>query len=293
MSLHSASRPAAPNVSAAHVRNLSGAGDRPEERYVIRGGEGGYERLALLARTRWPDTAALLARAGLMPGMRCIDLGCGGGHVTLEIARLVAPDGSVVGVDIDEIKLGLARQAAAAAGLANVEFRQQSVQEWDEPASYDAVYSRFLLQHLSQPVDTLGRMWAAVRPRGVLIVEEADFDGWCCDPANEGFDFFVRTYGEALRRRGGDPACGRKLYGGCLAAGIPAPETGVVQPVWPGGEGKTLAWSTLEASADAIVAERVASRDEVTAALTDLWQFTADPRTLISGPRVFQLWSSR
>ncbi|MGO9727194.1 MAG: hypothetical protein ACLPN6_17925 [Streptosporangiaceae bacterium] len=68
---------------------------------------------------------------------------------------------------------------------------------------------------------------------------------------------------------------------------------GLVQPVWTGGEGKTLAWSTLEASAQAIVAERVASQDEVTAALTTLWQFTADPQTLISGPRIVQLWSSR
>jgi SAM-dependent methyltransferase len=291
--LESTAYTASPTHIGPRVHDLSRAYTRLVDEYVIRGGEGGYERLALLARTRWPDTAALLARAALSPGMRCIDLGCGGGHVTLEIARLVAPEGSVVGVDMDEIKLDLARQAAAECGLANVEFRQLNVQDWDEPGGYDAVYSRFLLQHLGEPVGLLGRMWAAVRPRGVLVVEEADFDGWCCHPANEGFDFFVRTYSEALTRRGGDSAFGRKLYGGFLAVGIPAPEMGLVQPVWTGGEGKTLAWSTLEASAEAIVAERVASQDEVTAALTNLWRFTADPQTLISGPRIFQLWSSR
>lgn len=104
--------------------------------------------------------------------MRCLDLCCGGGQVTLEIARLVAPAGSAVGVDMDEIKLALARQTAADDGLVNVEFRQLDVGQWDEPDSYDAVYSRFLLQHLDAPVDLLRRMWAAVRPRGVLIVEE-------------------------------------------------------------------------------------------------------------------------
>ena len=260
---------------------------------MIRGGERGYDRLALLARTRWPDTAALFARAGLSSGMRCIDLGCGGGQVTLEIARLAAPGGSAVGVDMDQIKLDLARQAAAEAGLGNVEFRQLNVGEWNEPGSYDAVYCRFLLQHLTEPVDLLGRMWAAVRPGGVLIVEDADFDGWCCDPPNEGFDFFVRTFSKVLRQRGGDAAFGRKVYGGFLAAGIPRPEVSVVQPMWTEEEGKTLAWSTLEATADAIIAGGVASQDEVTAALTTLWQFTADPQTLISGPRIFQLWSSR
>jgi 2-polyprenyl-3-methyl-5-hydroxy-6-metoxy-1,4-benzoquinol methylase len=102
--------------------------------------------------------------------------------------------GSVTGVDMDEIKLSLARREAVGRGLGNVEFRLLDVEDWDEPGSYDVVYCRFLLQHLSQPVGLLRRMWAGVRPGGVLIVEDADFDGWCCHPPNDGFDFFVRTY---------------------------------------------------------------------------------------------------
>jgi hypothetical protein len=93
--------------------------------------------------------------------------------------------------------------------------------------------------------------------------------------------------------RGGRKGYERKLYGCLLAAGIPDPRVAVVQPVWTEGEGKTLPWSTLEATAEAIVSEHVASADEVAVALSSLQQFTADPRTLISGPRVFQLWSRR
>jgi SAM-dependent methyltransferase len=95
---------------------------------------------------------------------------------------------------MDEIKLSLARREAVGRGLGNVEFRLLDVEDWDEPGSYDVVCCRFLLQHLSQPVGLLRRMWAGVRPGGVLIVEDADFDGWCCHPPNDGFDFFVRTY---------------------------------------------------------------------------------------------------
>jgi SAM-dependent methyltransferase len=275
-----------------------GALERPAriagvERYVIRGGKQGYERLLLLSRDRWPDTAALLERAGLAPGMRGIDLGCGGGEVTMEIARLVAPGGSVTGVDMDEIKLDLARQAAAARGLGNVGFRALDVGDWNEPGGYDVVFSRYLLQHLSQPVDLLRRMWAGVRPGGVLIVEDADHDGWCCHPPSEAFGFFVRTYCQVLRRRGGDHAIGRKLYACFLAAGIPRPQVALVQSVWTEGEAKTLAWGTLEATSEAIVSEGVASDDEVTAALAALQDFTADPDTLICGPRIFQLWSRR
>jgi ubiquinone/menaquinone biosynthesis C-methylase UbiE len=262
-------------------------------RYVIRGGREGYNRLLLLARASWPDTAALFARAGIRPGMKCIDLGCGGGEVTFEMARLVEPGGSVAGVDMDEVKLGLARKAAVERGVSNVEFFAGNVSEWDEPDAYDVVYSRFLLQHLSEPVNLLRRMWSAVRPGGLVIVEDADFDGWCCHPPNEGFDFFVRAYAEVIRRRGGDHAAGRKLYRYFLEAGIPVPRVALVQSVFVSGEGKELAWSTLDATSEVILSEGVASSEELATALASLRQFTDDDTTLIARPRVFQLWSAR
>jgi len=263
------------------------------EHYVLRGGQWGYDRLKLLARFKRGDTLELFRRAGVRPGMRCLDLGCGGGEGTFDLAAAAGPEGSVTGVDMDEVKLDLARREAARRGLGNIEFRRANLNDWHEPGAYDAVYCRFVLQHLSQPVDLLRRMWAGVRPGGVLIVEDADFDGWCCHPANGGFGFFLRAYSQVIKRRGGDHAMGRKLYGCFLAAGIPDPEVAVVQPVRTQGEAKALAWSTLEAVADAIVSEHLASADEVSAALDDLQRFTADPRTLICGPRVFQLWSRR
>jgi ubiquinone/menaquinone biosynthesis C-methylase UbiE len=263
------------------------------ERYVIRGGRAGYERLQLLARDRWPTTRALLARAEVGAGMRCIDLGCGGGEVTFELARLVAPDGAVIGVDMDEVKLALAREVAAERGITNAEFRALNVNDWDEPATYDVVFGRFLLQHLSQPVALLRRMWAAVRPSGVIVVEDADFDGWCCYPANEGFDFFLRTYREVIRRWGGDHATGRKLYAYFLDAGIPDAHVDLVTPLHLADEGKTLPLSTLEATAAAVLAEGLASEDELTAARESLAALTADPHSLIAGPRVFQVWARR
>lgn len=211
----------------------------------------------------------------------------------MEIARLVAPGGSVTGIDMDEIKLDRARQAAVTRGLINVEFRLLNVGDWDEPGGYDVVYCRFVLQHLSQPLDLLRRMWAGVRQGGALIAEDADFDGWCCHPPSAAFDFFVRTYRQVLQRRGGDHAMGRKLYACCLAAGIPRPQVAVVQPVWTDDAGKALAWGTLEATRDAIITEGVASDHEVASAVAALQDFTANPDTLISGPRVFQLWSRR
>ena len=266
--------------------------NRRVERYVIRGGERGYERLQLLARERWPGTAALLGRAGLAPGMTTIDLGCGGGNVTMEIARLVAP-ALATGIDMDEVKLALAREAATAAGIANIQFRAMNLHDWHEPAAYDVVYARFVLQHLSQPVQMLRQMWEAVRPGGVVIVEDADFDGWTSYPPSSGLDFFTRTYAQVIRNSGGDHSMARKLYAYFLQAGIGQPDVQVNQPVYVEGEGKTLPLTTLEATADLVVAESIAGRDEVEAALRDLKRLAEDRETLLLGPRIFQLWCRR
>jgi SAM-dependent methyltransferase len=263
------------------------------EQYVIRGGQLGYERLAVLAREWWPATSALFDRVGVAPGMRCLDLGCGGGDVTLELARRVGPDGLVVGVDMDAVKLDLARHAAAAQGVTNVEFRELNVYEWAETSSYDLVYCRFVLQHLSRPVDLLRSMWAAVRDGGVVAVEDADFDGSFCDPPHEGFHFWVNVYQRVLERHGGDPLSGRKLHRRFTEAGIPTPDLDVVQRVHRTGEAKTLPYSTIDATADAIVREGIASADEVAAALASLQEFAVDPRYLSGSPRLFQAWSRR
>jgi hypothetical protein len=167
------------------------------------------------------------------------------------------------------------------------------VNDWEEVAAYDLVYSRLLLQHVSRPVELLQRMWAAVRPQGAIIVEDADFDGLFWHPANAGFDLYARLYPRVLERRGGDAAIGRKLYGYFLEAGIPDPDLRLVQRADAVGVTKTLALSTLAATAAAIVEERLASAQEVTAALADLGTFTADATTVIGGPRVFQLWARR
>src|SRR5215468_3691346 len=81
--------------------------------YIIRGGAEGKKWLEVLARVMWPTTSRLLAEAGLVPRMTCLDLGCGGGDVSLQLATSVGPREQVIGVDMDEINLDLAQQTAA------------------------------------------------------------------------------------------------------------------------------------------------------------------------------------
>jgi ubiquinone/menaquinone biosynthesis C-methylase UbiE len=267
--------------------------DARVERYVIRGGREGYDRLKVLAQARWPDTAALLKRAGVRRGMRCVDLGTGGGAVAFELARLVGPNGSVVGIDMDDVKLDLARAEADRMKLTNIEFRMANVNDWNEAASYDLVYSRFLLEHLPRPLDVLRRMWEAVKPSGALIVEVTDFDGLFCEPANEGFAFYARMFPRVVASYGGDSRLGRRLYRLFLEVGTSEPHVKLVQRADATGAEKTLALLTLEATAQAVVEAGLATLDEVRSASSSLEEFIADRTTIVSGPRIFQVWSRR
>jgi SAM-dependent methyltransferase len=225
--------------------------------------------------------------------MTCLDLGCGGGDVTLQLARLVGPRGQVVGLDMDEFKLDLARQAATQLGLANVQFRKQTVQEWVEESQYDFIYCRFLLTHLADPLHALRQMLQAAWPGGVAVVEDIDFSGSFSYPPCAGYDTYVRLYRAAVARHGADADIGPKLYGMLLDAGWRDVKISVIQPTFASGEGKHLAVLTLINIADSLLAEKLTTEAEILYALADLTRFTENPRTLISLPRVFQVLGRR
>src|SRR5260370_23987375 len=100
--------------------------------YTIEQGLAVRERMNLLAAVWAPSTLTLLDELGVAQGGRCIDLGCGGGHVTIELARRAGPEGCAVGFDLDEALLEVARQDAAAQGLDNVTFQVAAAEDLAE-----------------------------------------------------------------------------------------------------------------------------------------------------------------
>jgi len=268
-------------------------GPVPASDYVIRGGEEGKRRLELLGRTLWPTTFRLLKRVGIPAGTTCLDIGCGGGDVTLGLARLVGPRGRVVGVDLDSVKLAAARQGAARQRLHHVEFRVSNVYEWDEQAVYDRIYARFLLTHLTDLPTALGKLRQALRPGGVLIVEDIDFNGCFSYPPSAAFQTYVQLYQQVVRRRNADPDIGPKLYHLLARAGFQTVHISLVQPVHTDQEEKHLSLSTLVNIGEALISEALIEPPELQETIAELERFTNDPTTVIGLPRVFQAWGHR
>jgi hypothetical protein len=236
----------------------------------------------MLASVMRPFTQSLFERVGIRPGMACLDAGCGGGDVTFELARRTGPAGRVVGIDLDDIKLGLARDETAALGLANVSFLQSEIGACHFEPEFDVIYTRFLLTHLPDPIGAIARMQRWLKPGGLLIVEDIDFTGHFCHPESPALRRYVDLYRRAVERRGGDPLIGPRVPGLLLEAGFDSVEMHVVQPAGVNGEVKLLNPITMENIADSVIGDGLATAPEVEQIIAELYDFARNPRTVLS-----------
>jgi SAM-dependent methyltransferase len=257
--------------------------------YAIDGGWAGKRRLDLLAAVMQPHTDRLLDTVGVAPGSRCLDVGCGGGHVTRELARRVGPDGCVLGIDLDPEVISLARADAQREGSTNVFFEEGEAAAL-EPGDFDLAYSRFLLSHVHSPTSVLQSITAAVRPGGVVVVEDTEFRASFCYPESAAYERFVQLYRETVSRFGGNADIGPALPALLRSAGIESIAVDVCQPSALTGPTKLISLVTLERISRAAIGEQLVGPDELEALLAALRDYCEDPTNLMSVPRIIRAW---
>lgn len=250
----------------------------------------GRERLRLLSEVMGPATRALLAEVGIPAGSTCLDVGCGGGDVTLELARAAGATGRAVGVDLDETKIDIARREADQHDLSNIVFEVRDVSEWEPDELFDVVYARFLLTHLPDPGALVSVLRRHTRPGGVVIVEDIDFRGHFAEPHCPALVRFVDYYTKSVNRRGADPNIGPRLPGLLRQAGFENVQMNLLHPAALSGGIKLLTCVTLENIAEAVLQDGLASEKELRETIEELHAFARDPHTVLGGPRVFQAW---
>src|SRR6516165_2646920 len=257
--------------------------------YVIERGFSVRERMDLLASAHEPGTWSLLDLVGIREGARCVDFGCGGGHVTFELARRAGHAGSALGIDPDEELLSLARKDAAEHHLDNVTFATEYVEEFSDPG-FDVAFARMLLSPLDDPAAMVVRMADTVRPGAVVIVEDVHFAGCFTEPACDAYDRWVAWFKAAVRLAHGNLDIGPRLPGLLRAAGLRDIGLRIVQPARFDGPVKQLQQLSMEKIRTAVLSAGLASADEYDAAHGELKAFTDDPTTVVASPRMIQTW---
>jgi ubiquinone/menaquinone biosynthesis C-methylase UbiE len=193
-------------------------------------------------RWRTVDNSAGYLVPHLRAGLDLLDVGCGPGTITLDLATRVAP-GAVVGVDPSEVVLAEARALADSAGVAgaNMRFETASAYALELPDdSFDIVHAHQVLQHLTDPVGALREMRRVLRPDGILAVRDSDYGTFVWGPDDPLLERWRQLFFAVTARNGADAAAGRHLLQWVHAAGFRQAEA--TSTTWTFADPDSRAW---------------------------------------------------
>jgi SAM-dependent methyltransferase len=175
---------------------------------------------AVLRSHRWrtAENSAAYLLPHLEPGMRLLDVGCGPGTLTVDLARRVAP-GEVVGIDISEDVVAEARAHAAAEGVDNVTFVAGDVRDL-RTDPFDVVHAHQVLQHLQDPVGALTHMGGLAADAGIVAARDSIYSSFAWAPDEARLARWLEVYLEVTARNGADADAGKRLLGWAHAAGL-------------------------------------------------------------------------
>jgi len=182
------------------------------------------DRLINVAEILAPEVRSGCQRAGLRPGGRALDVGCGPLGALAVLRDIVGPGGQVVGIDASTASLAAARTVLSRLGEPEVTLVPGDINTVDfstlgGPASFDLIYSRLTLMHQPDPEVTARRFGQLLRPLGALVAFDL-FAPPVTEPGYQPLDRAWQLLTDGMRRRGAHPETSRRYAEIAAAAGL-------------------------------------------------------------------------
>jgi ubiquinone/menaquinone biosynthesis C-methylase UbiE len=188
----------------------------PQSSYI----HGHHDSVLRSHRWRTVDNSAAYLIPHLRPGQRLLDVGCGPGTITIDLARMMAP-GKVVGIDNEPAPLEPARADAQRQGVGNVCFAVGDVYQLSYPdGTFDVVHAHQVLQHLTEPVAALREMRRVCKPDGYVAARDADFAAMAWYPQDDRLNRWLNLYRRVAYSNRTEPDAGRRLLSWAREAGF-------------------------------------------------------------------------
>lgn len=184
-----------------------------EQEYVLGTDDGELERLGFQHQLWLAEAVRGWERAGFAPGDTLLDVGCGPGYVTLDLARLVGGHGHVIAVDMSQRFLQYLRAQIESRGIQNITTKLSDVGQLDVSAeSVDGAYARWVLCFVEQPEAVVSAVARALRPGKAFVVQDYfNYEAAVIAPKDEIFDHVFRVVAKSFRMRNGNPSVGSSV----------------------------------------------------------------------------------
>lgn len=193
-----------------------------EDGYTLRLTEPERMRYRMMAAAAVEKEAGLWAQAGIIPGARVADVGCGPGAVLAEIGKIVGAGGTVVGIEPGQAAREAAREELDAIDLTWVDVRKGTGEATGlESGSWDCVMVRHVLVHAGAAADRIvAHLATLLAPGGHLYLVDTDVEATRVSPPDAGIEEQLERYAEFHRSRGNDVRIGARLGSMLRAVGL-------------------------------------------------------------------------
>jgi SAM-dependent methyltransferase len=181
--------------------------------YVLGTHDEEVERLGLQHRVWRARALDAWRRGGFSEGQTLLDVGCGPGYATCDLAEIVGPRGRVLAIDKSRRFLGVLEGARALRGLHNVGTQELDLDDGQLPdVAADGAWCRWVFAFVRRPRELLARIREALRPGATLVVHEyCDYRTWRLAPRSSDHEEFVDAVMRSWRDSGGEPDVGLEL----------------------------------------------------------------------------------
>jgi ubiquinone/menaquinone biosynthesis C-methylase UbiE len=284
------------------MTSTSSSANEPE--YVLGTNEAELHRLGFQHRLWFVPAHRLWERAGIEPGKHILDVGCGPGFASLDMAQIVTNTGRVVGVDESPPYVEFANGQAQSRKLPQAQFHLGDATQIDqvladqdiEPGSFDIAYVRWVMCFVPDPSATIGAIVKMLRPGGKLLIQDYfNYSSMCLAPRSKVFEEVIQAIAKSWSEHGGDPDIMGRLPRIALDAGleldhIARVEIGTARP------GSTM-WN-WPASFWPVFIPRLEELGYITAgqhrAFIDIWKtYSEDPAAYMHLPPVYEMIATK
>ena len=268
----------------------------PEKDYILGTHDEEIERLGLQHKVWRPKVLDAWKRAGLTLGQTILDVGCGPGYASLDLAGIVGPSGKIVAIDRSRRFLDALEAVRKQRELNNISTFEIDLDEGNLPSvKADGAWCRWVLAFVKHPRKLVQRIAGALKPGGIFVSHEYfDYRTWRFAPHSPIHEEFVRLVVKSWRDAGGEPDIGLSLPGWLQELGFEIKTLNPIIEIFP----KTSYWwqwpkAFVDVGTRRLVDLGLISPERARAIAEDFAAREAQPGTLMITPAVLEIIAVR